>query len=410
MNNNPFTLPVFTDKWIKHFNTSRPERRFDFINNISFVKKSFFPVYVNVGKNLTKGISYNLSDKGKDFKNKVFLLYDIPDYFETDVTHTFPSLKTIDSTQYPGYLVDISKYSDITEYKKSRFGKSSLAKINKYKRKLESSFDITYTLYFGDISRETYDLIFNRFKELLEKRFSDIHVHNNNLDPKEWAFYYDVIYDMILQEKASIYVIYDGDKPIAGSINYHMDQIAIGAIMAYDTDYSKFYLGFTIIHKLLEWAIDNKLDIFDFSKGKFGYKTQWSDREYYFSYRILYDNSSWIATLLASIMSLYFKLKNNLRERNIGTIKSKLLFFIKKKGKSKAKNYNVTEFNETLNGQEFIKISFESKKFDYLNRITYDFLYSYSEHIKDIEIFQYVHDIKSFVIIGKSARQRVSFE
>ncbi|MEW7291829.1 GNAT family N-acetyltransferase [Aquimarina sp. 2304DJ70-9] len=410
MNNNPFTLPVFTDKWIKHFSTSKPEKRFDFIKNISFVKKSFFPVYVNVGKSHTKGISYNFSDKGKDFKNKVFLLYDIPDYFELDTTHTFSSLKTIDSKQYPGYLVDISKYSDITEYKKSKFGKSSLAKVNKYKRKLESSFDITYTLYYGDISRETYDLIFDRFKVLLEKRFSDIHIHNNNLDPKEWSFYYDVIYDMVLQEKASIYVIYDGDKIIAGSINYHMGQIAIGAIMAYDTDYSKFYLGFTIIHKLLEWAIDKELDVFDFSKGKFGYKTQWSDRTYYFSYRILYDGSSWTATLLSWIMSLYFRFKNNLRERNIGMLKSKFLFLLKKKKKNTSKHYKVTQFTETLNSHEFLKVSFGSKNFNYLNRITYDFLYSYSEHIKDIEIFQYVHDIKSFVIKGKSAKQKVSFE
>ncbi|GAA4278928.1 GNAT family N-acetyltransferase [Aquimarina mytili] len=410
MNNNPFCLPVFTDKWIKHFNTSGQEKRFDFIENVSFVKKSFLPVYINVGKNLTKGISYKFSNTGKDFKKKVFLLYDVPDYFELDTTHNFSSLKTIDIQQYPGYLVGTSQYPDITAFKKSRFGKSSLAKVNKYKRKLESSFDITYTLYYGDISRETYDLVFDKFKELLEKRFSEIHVHNNNLDPDEWEFYYDVIYDMILQKKASIYVIYDGDKPIAGSINYHFDKVAIGAIMAYDIDYSKFYLGFTIIHKLLEWAIDNGLEIFDFSKGKFGYKTQWSDQEYYFSYHILYDSSSLLANLLSSIMSLYFRLKVNLRERNIGMLKNKLLFFFKKKKKRATKDYKISEFDDTIDSQKFSKVSFDVKTLEYLKRITYDFLYSRSEHIRDIEIFQDLNDKKTFVILGKSAKQKVTFE
>ncbi len=412
MNNNPFCLPVFTDKWNKHFNTSGQEKRFDFIENVSFVKKSFLPVYSNVGENLTKGISYQLSSSGsaRDYKNKVFLLYDVPDYFEVDIAHNYDSLKTISIRQYPGYLVNTSQYHDISAYKKSKFGKSSLAKINKYKRKLESSFDITYTFYYGDISRETYDLVFRRFKKLLEKRFSDIHVHNNNLDPNEWAFYYDVVYDMILQKKASIYVINDGDQPVAGSINYHFDHVAIGAILVYDIDYSKFYPGFTIIHQLLEWAIDNRLKFFDFSKGKFGYKTQWSDREYFFSYHILYDSSSLVSSFLSSIMTLYFRCKAILRKNNVGVLKNRLLFFFKTKKKNKAKNYKVTEFDEILPNQEFTKISYNVKALKYLKRIIYDFLYSHSEHIKDVEIFQYIRDKKVFIILGKSAKQKVVFE
>ncbi len=410
MMNNPFTQPIFTDMWIKHFNRSQPGIKFDFIKDVTFVKNTFFPVYINVGKSHTKGVSYEISATKTDFKNKVFLLYDIPDYFEIENTIMPSSLKVIDIKQYPGYLVDIAKHPDITNYKKSKFGKSSLSKINKYKRKLESCFDITYEFYYGNISRENYNLIFTRFNELLEKRFSDIHIHNNNLDPKEWEFYHDVLYDMILQKKASIFVIYDGDKPIAGSINYHMDQIAIGAIMAFDTDYSKFYLGFTIINKLLEWAIENRLKVFDFSKGKFGYKMQWSDKEYDFHYHILYDNKSLKARLIASFMSFYLKSKASLREKNIGQIKSKLLYILKGNKKKNKKGYTSNQISEVIDGKQLTKVSLETENFGGLKRIVYDFLYSYSEHLNKIKVFQFVNDKKSFLIVGESAQQKISFE
>ena len=38
---------------------------------------------------------------------------------------------------------------------------------------------------------------------------------NNNLYPEEWAFYHDVAFPMILEKKASLFVVYETSNPIA---------------------------------------------------------------------------------------------------------------------------------------------------------------------------------------------------
>ena len=408
MKDNPFLSSIYVNKWIKHFNRNQDGIRFDFIKDVSFIKAPLLPVYQNVGKSLTKGISYYLSQTNTDYKRKVFLLYDIPDYFQLKTEIEPSTIHSITIKQYQGYLVDISKYNTIETYKKSKFGKSSLYKINKYKRKLESCFNISYKCYFGAIERQTYDLIFENFKEFLEKRFSKKNIHNNNLDPKEWNFYYDLFYDLILDKKASIFVIYNDNIPIGGSINYHTENTAMGAIMAFDTDYSKFYLGFTVINKLIEWSIDNKLTYFDFSKGKFDYKIQWSDTEYDFTYHILYDGNSITAKVISYMMAFYFRSKKYLRDKKINKLKHKLVFFIKRKKLSAPDKYNVSELSEMPNIEELVQIA-NLKNMNHLKKIIYDFLYSYSEHLRDIEVFQCIKDKRSFIIKGKQATQKISF-
>ncbi|MDY8136279.1 GNAT family N-acetyltransferase [Aquimarina sp. 2201CG5-10] len=409
MKDNPFNSKIFIDKWNKHFNKSKTIHRFGFISQLSFVRHTFFPVYINVGKNLTKGVSYIVSSTIEEkLKNKVFLIYDVPDYFNVSAVETSSSLQQIEVEQYEGFLVNTQKYSDIESYRKSKFGKSSLYKIRKYQRRLESCFDIKYNMYFGEISREKYDLIFSTFKNLLERRFSNKQVYNNNLDQKEWDFYYDLIYDMVLEKKASIFVICDRNIPIAGSINYHSDEIAIGAITAFDTDYSKFYLGFTIINKLLEWSIDNKLKIFDFSKGRFGYKTQWSDEAYSFKYHILYNRKSWVGAFIAFMIIHYFRFKAFLRSKNMNEVFNRILFTLKIKNKKTFQEYKVVEYKENIENKDLIDVNINTETFSFLKRLVYDFLYSSSEKIEDIKVYRMINQEKTYLIKGRVNAQKVS--
>ena len=73
-------------------------------------------------------------------------------------------------------------------------------------------------MHIGDISKSEYDFIFSEFRRLLEKRFTDKQVSNNNLNEKEWNFYYDVAYPLIVEKKAALFVVYDNDKPIGLSL------------------------------------------------------------------------------------------------------------------------------------------------------------------------------------------------
>ena len=85
MRDNPFLSDTFTQIWSKHFNKDKPKYSFNFVPNLSFIKPTWLPIYFNVGKNNTKGISYSLpSGNAQDYKKKVFLIYDVPTFLDLD--------------------------------------------------------------------------------------------------------------------------------------------------------------------------------------------------------------------------------------------------------------------------------------------------------------------------------------
>jgi CelD/BcsL family acetyltransferase involved in cellulose biosynthesis len=307
MKNNPFTCPTYVSKWFSHFEKNKTEKKFNFIEGISFYKHSRLPLYISSGKNLTKGISYELSEKdAADYKGNVYLIYDIPEFFNIKTNSNQKSLKVKRVKQYPGFLVELDSFNNIDDYMNTTFQKSSRYKLRKYKNRFEQCFDISYKMYYGEISKEEYDFVFDNFRQLLEKRFLDKQITNNNLNVNEWNFYYEVVYPLILEKKASLQVIYDGKKPIGVTLNYFSDTILFDAITVFDIDYSKFHLGSITIMKLIEWSIDNKFKIFDFTKGYFDYKKRWATRQYDFEYHILYDSSSLKAKLIAKSVESCF--------------------------------------------------------------------------------------------------------
>jgi CelD/BcsL family acetyltransferase involved in cellulose biosynthesis len=232
-------------------------------------------VYFNVGETYTKGVSYAvLSEEDSALKNKTFLIYDIPAYFKVDTTQLGDKIELLRSKQYPGFLIETQKYKSLNDYMLANFSKNSRNKNNKYKRRLEDSFNMSYRMFYGAITKEAYDLVFLQFRILLEKRFEDKQVTNNNLDEKEWSFYHDVAYQLILEKKASLYVIYNNDKPIGVTLCYLSDDKLFDAITVFDIDYFKFHLGTVTIMELIEWCIDNGFKNLDFFKGYFEYKTR----------------------------------------------------------------------------------------------------------------------------------------
>src|SRR5690554_6514046 len=174
MKDNPFLSDTFTRIWAKHFNRDKSIYKFGFLNGLFFTKPMGLPLFINIGKNHTKGISYYLNgNKEQDFKKKVFLIYDVPTYFDLHLDNHYKNLGLIKLKQYPGFLVDLKEYTDFNHYFSSTFSKSSRYKLGKYKKRLESCFDISYKMYFGAIDRKEYDTVFEHFKLLLEKRFLD---------------------------------------------------------------------------------------------------------------------------------------------------------------------------------------------------------------------------------------------
>ncbi len=334
MKSNPFLSKLFTKVWLKHFNKGEPSESFRAFGDLDFVKHRKLPLYVNVGKTHTKGISYTPSqDFEATYKNKVFLIYDVPTYFkqETSFNDRFNVLRT---KQYPGFLVKLDPYTSIDTYLNSVFNRKSRYKIRSYKKTLEASFSISYTMFYGAISKEEYDVIFGVFRQLLERRYTEKQVTNNNLDPIEWAFYSEVVYAMVLEKSASIFVVYDEQKPIGVMLNFMAVNTLFVAITVFDTAYSKFNVGTVNILKLIEWAIANDIHKVDFSKGYYDYKKRWGSIAYDFEYHIVYDSKSVQAKVIALSLYNFFRLKQFLREKGANNLLHKFTYFLKRNPKA----------------------------------------------------------------------------
>lgn len=329
MKDNPFTSDIYISSWLKHFNNSEPGKSFDFLANLLFVKHKFLNLYVNVGKTYTKGISYTMKNVSlENLSNDVFLIYDVHTYYISDKALN-RKFKTLRIRQYPGYLIELHNFKSFNDYMISAFNRKSRYKLRSYKKQLEDSFRISYKMYYGDISKKEYDRIFEQFRLLLEKRFNDKRVSNNNLETHEWSFYKDVVYPMILDRKASLNVIFDDDKPIGIMLNYMSENSIYVAITVFDIDYSKFNVGTVNIMNLIEWSMANNYNIVDFSKGYFDYKKRWSSIKYDFEYHILYNANSFYSVLLAYSLQYLFKLKQYLREKRINELIHKFTFYLK---------------------------------------------------------------------------------
>ncbi len=181
--------------WLHHFNTSKTSVKFDFIKELSFIKNRYFPLYQNIGKHHTRGLSYSLGNHNtNDFKKKVFLIYDIPIYKNLEIT-TFNSLKIKKVKQYKGYLADLSDFKKLDDYIIANFSKRSKRVFKKNIYRLEACFNIKYKMYFGkeSLTKGEYAFIFKHFKKLLEKRYEHKGESNSLLEDSYWNYQYNLV-------------------------------------------------------------------------------------------------------------------------------------------------------------------------------------------------------------------------
>lgn len=405
--NNPFLSPTFTAIWSKHFASGETARTFDFLPSLKFTKRKNLPLYINIGKTYTKGIDYmlDLQNTG-DFKTKVFLIYDVPGFFEVDTHTDNTNLGVHRSQQYPGFLIGLEQFNALNDYLATAFSKSSRYKLKKYKKRFEASFEVHYVMYRGEMARETYDQVFDCFRQLLEKRFDDKQITNNNLDQKEWQFYHEVTYPMLLEGKASLFVIYNGDTPIGVTLNFFSEDILFDAITVFDIDYAKFHLGSLTIMGLLEWCLKNDIRIFDFSKGFFDYKTRWATTTYNFEYHIYYDTKSVRARTIALVLKKFFDFKQRLRQKNINEKVHRLIYRFKNHTPkpSQNKSYTFDEIEGDISLDGLAELAPEKPENQDLRLLLFEYLYLNDEQYQNIKAYQVPNKTNHYYLIGKTKK------
>lgn len=313
---NPFTSDIYIKEWEEHFSKGKKAYRFEFITGIAFTKNKYIPLYINVGKYKTMGISYQLQAPAlsKDFRGKAFLIYDVPEYFEVSTKHKNKKLGILKTKQYEGFLIDLRPYNSLKHYLQTQFNSKRRHNLLSRLRKLENNHDISYEYVTGKVPPDKFKSLFEDLYGLIEQQYISKGKLNSHYPQKIKDWHYSLFPKLLDIESASFHLIKDGETTIASCFNYEGKNVHFSFIPALNPEYAKFGLGNVRKLKSIGWAIKNGFDYFDLGKGSYGYKQRWSTRKYRYQHHILFDKRSIHATLCAYFIFVYFSLKQIARQ------------------------------------------------------------------------------------------------
>jgi len=409
MKHNPFTSNTYQETWLKHFSKQKEGKQFQFIKNLSFIKHKFLPYYINAGRNMTNGMTYEIDALASDFKNKAVVIYDVPDYCDWTDPVKIPNLKIKKVRQYKGFLADLSKVTSFEAYLQNTLNAKSRNKFRSTLKKFESCFDVSYNYYYGDIAPDAYKTLMANFKNLVETRYGDLKIDTSLIS--EWPFYEELVYKMLHEKKAMIISIDVAGKPISMSLAFLGENSLVGAVKAFNTNYYKFNVGHIEISKFIDWCIKNDKEILDFSKGEYEYKTKWTNTNYLYNCHILYDTSSIASSITGYLLVKYFGFKQYLRDKNFNLFVAKTRFALKNFGASKEQKlpFKIHPIKGDINfkAYQLVDLNEEGERFPFLNRLVFDGLYQKPECVSGIKIYRSVKIIEgkpNYLVTGTKSK------
>lgn len=384
-------------------------KRLDFKTAL-FQYRKFYPFYSGyLDLANQKSTIKTTSNSEYDLNNHIYMVNDIPPYFKLIPNQENPTLAIIALSQFDGFMANLTGFKNIEEYLNFQMGAKSRAKLRRYKRGLETCFNVKYRFIYGSIDTEEYFFLFKRFKYLIETRFKQRGATHESL--KNWATIEKETRSLILDKKASLFVIYDKDKPIDICLNYHYKNVFYNVIRSYDIDYSKFRLGSIDIFVQLDWCFANDHQIFDLGRGDLEYKRLWCNETYKFQQHLIYDKKLFTKKLNANLIAKFIKGKDFLKKKNIHVVYRKIKSIFKKKEKrdtiSRPEIRNdVSDF--VIDPNHLIDISLE--QYAFLRKYTYDFQYSSFETSENIKLYKSKKDSNTYLIQGKTKNQSITLD
>lgn len=211
-------------------------------------------------------------------ENKSFVLQDVPGYVNLILAQHQRKLSTHTITTQRTYVIELNRYSDGNQYMEQHFGSKTRSALRRYKKRLEECFDIRYEAYQGNIDKKWYNEIFEQLRTLMTRRFKEKNEENYEL-PHLDEIKAD-LYPMLLQNRATLFVIYANGEPVSIRINMMKDKLAFYILSAYDPDYDVFRLGKLDMWKNISWFINQGYTTYDLLKGYAYIKEKWADRTY----------------------------------------------------------------------------------------------------------------------------------
>lgn len=385
------------------------------IKNITFLKAFLFedslPSIYNKISNDKNAVFDNKKPSDFNFKNQILKIKDVPDYLKIEASTKKVSIKKVKTLK--GHLVELSDFQNLNDYLKHNFSAKSRSNFRRYENRLETCFNIKYVAYYGHIEKEEYNRLFIVLKDLLLRRFNE--KQEKNYELQHLGEFQDVIYDMLLQKKASLFVIYHSNKPISIRINMHRNILSYYIISGYDIDYSKFHLGTIDMMKNIKWCINNNFEIYDLLKGYDYYKTKWATKSHYYYNHVAYNSNKANTLILGNYITFKEKIKYTfysiLKKYNlISKFKKakKYIFGMRSTFSNNHVSLNISELKNKITSK-VVKIDIEkNNEYAFLRKPIYDFLFLNNCALNSITIYKLVDFSNKFLIKSKDKNLVIS--
>lgn len=399
-------------------NQNKKHTNYSFFLDFFFNNKSFPFFYRKITNTITNTIVYEADAKtNNNFNNSIISVTDIPSYFTPQYASKNKRLKLLKTPLYSGFLINLSKFKNLEDYLDNKLGKPRKSQLKRYRKRLDKCITPNYKIFYGDISKDEYNFIFNKLIVLTKRRFAQKEELNFELPFLE--LYHSIMYPLVLSKKASIFVIYDNDKPINITLNFLDKECIFHWNSCYDIDYQMFNLGHINMINHLEWAFKNGYKVFDMSRGDFLHKRKYVNQSYLYNEHIIYNSKSISATIKA-----YFKLlKLKTRYALIKFLKKiNLHLWYGKYAKYKFRRLNsenTKDKHRTIITNDVSKIPKpENLKLIDLNKSEYYFLikpFNYllhktQDHIKNISVYSDLKESNIFYFKSTNKQQKITIK
>ncbi|AXP82453.1 hypothetical protein CJ739_3391 [Mariniflexile rhizosphaerae] len=346
--------------------------------------------------------------------NACWMVFDVPNYLETT---PYSNTKSITLNTFTGTSINLKNYKNFKDYMECKFSAKRRAQFRTFEKRLNQSFNISYKTIYGNTTPQEFNTLFNQLYKMLETRFVEKQMVNDEIP--YWEYYREKIYPLIQNKEAFLSVIYADETPISISINMISGKAVYGYLKSYDTNFSKFSIGFLDLIKVTQWAFENNLEVFDFLKGHYDYKSKWTDTEYHFQKQIVYNPKSAVATTVAWYNA--FKIKGFYAM--VSVLKTLQVHKLLKKGIQW--KYNLTHRNNNNHNKQFTVletlpitylenynalklIDINQQPFTFLKKPVCDFLFNQQDHIANIKVFTNDEKQQTFAITGTKNFQIIS--
>ncbi|UJH67005.1 GNAT family N-acetyltransferase [Allomuricauda sp. SCSIO 65647] len=281
-----------------------------------FNEQKLHPFYDNSVDNELTQCSYQVPHyHEKDQKSSLFEVFDIPAYILTAPIFLPKKFATKSIRQYKGFLINLCAFASADEYLAHQLSKRSRKRLRKKVRNLEQNHSISFNVHHGAIDRQLHAKLMKKFHDLLKKRFDEKKIHNKYLE--RWDYYNQLSFEKINQGLASLFVIYDSQKPICITLNFHLKKVIFSELEGFDTDYSDYGLGDISMLKHLQWCFENNVRILDLSMGKTNFKNKWCNQSYDFYHHLHYNKKNLASLILMLAQWSKLSLKQFLRDLGI---------------------------------------------------------------------------------------------